>query len=306
MKRIICTLIIISGVALQLKAQKLIVATYNIRNANKSDSLEGNGWGQRLPQIAGLIRFNDFEVFGTQEVLHHQLTDLLADLPGYGYVGVGRDDGKEKGEYAAIFFKKDRLDTIKSGHFWLSPITDRPNRAWDAALPRICTWAYFKDKQSRLKFWYFNLHMDHKGVLARKNSTLVVLSKIKELTHGEPVILTGDFNMDQTSESYSTIDQSGMLRDAFELAEIRYASNGTFNAFNTNLETKSRIDHIFITKNINVKRYGILTDTYRSAITDSTQIRSGNFPKEYSFQHSQARTPSDHFPVKVELNFSVK
>lgn len=303
MKKIICTLLLFSSVVLTSNAQKLIVATYNIRNANRKDSLEGNGWGQRFPQIAALIRFNDFDVVGTQEVLHNQLVDLMSALPGYAYVGVGRNDGKEKGEYAAIFFKKEKLDTIKTGHFWLSKTTDRPNKGWDAALPRICTWAHFREKNNGLSFWCFNLHMDHKGVLARKNSAELVLEKIGKLTNGEPVILTGDFNVDQTSESYLVVDESGILKDSYKLAEIKYTPNGTFNAFNPNLDTRSRIDHIFVGKGIVVKRYGILTDVYHADVSDSTQITSSNFPKEYSFKRSLARLPSDHFPVKVELEF---
>ena len=301
MKKIIYCLILIGCFTSNLYAQKLTTASYNIRYDNKSDVAAGNGWGKRLPVIADLIRFNDFEIFGAQEVLHNQLDDLLTELPGYGSIGVGRDDGKEKGEYAPIFFKKERLNVIQSGHFWLSSITDRPNKGWDAVLPRICTWGRFQDKTSKLKFWFFNLHLDHVGVKAREESARLVLRKIKEMCKNEPVILTGDFNVDQTHENYEILNASGLLRDAYEIAKVRYATNGTFNAFNPNLKTKSRIDHIFITKDLKVERYGILTDTYRSEISNSSTIKSANFPKEVSLQEYQSRLPSDHFPVKVEL-----
>lgn len=279
------------------------MASYNIRYDNKGDAEEGNGWKQRLPYMSALIQFNDFELMGAQEVLHHQLNDLLTALPGYEYVGIGRDDGKTKGEYAPIFYKTERLALIESGNFWLSEITDRPNKGWDAALPRICTWAKFEDKASGQEFYHFNLHMDHVGVEARKQSAVLVLEKAKEIAGTEPVLLTGDFNVDQESDSYQLITRSGELRDAYEVAQVRYAPNGTFNAFEVNYQTQSRIDHIFVSKYIQVDRYGILTDTYHAEALDSTSVQSGNFPQEYSFKKSQARLPSDHYPVMVVLEF---
>lgn len=302
MKKLICILLI-SSFVVQLHAQQLRVASYNIRYDNKGDAAEGNGWEQRLPYMAALIQFNDFELMGAQEVMHHQLNDLLASLPGYAYVGIGRDDGKTKGEYAPIFYKTERLGLITSGHFWLSEITDRPNKGWDAALPRICTWAKFEDKASGITFYHFNLHMDHIGVEARKQSAALVLEKAKEIAGDEPVLLTGDFNVDQESDSYQLITASGELRDAYEAAQVRYAPNGTFNAFEVNYRTQSRIDHIFVSRSVQVDRYGILTDTYHGEAMDSTSVQSGNFPKEYSFKKSQARLPSDHYPVMVVLEF---
>src|SRR5690606_17146922 len=172
-----------------IKAQELTVASFNIRYENTSDSIHGNGWKQRLPVICDLIRFHDFEVFGTQEVLHNQLLDMLPGLPGYDYVGVGRDDGKTKGEYAPIFYQKDKFKVLESGNFWLSEITDRPNKGWDAALPRICTWVKFEDIETGFQFFFFNLHMDHIGVKARENSSRLVLKKIEEMCGDLPVIL---------------------------------------------------------------------------------------------------------------------
>ncbi len=303
MKRILfvfLTLIFVGNQVIQ--AQKLTVATFNIRYHNSSDSVNGNGWKQRCPVICDLIRFNNFEVFGAQEVLHDQLQDMLAGLPEYDYIGVGRDDGNIEGEYAPIFYQKDKFKLLKSGHFWLSEITDRPNKGWDAALPRICTWAEFEDVKTGFVFFFFNLHMDHIGVEARKNSAKLVLEKITEMCDESPVILTGDFNVDQNSPNYALLEESNLLEDSYEEAKIRYALNGTFNNFKPDLMTESRIDHVFVSPDFIVERYGVLTDTYRTEIEDSKSEKSGNFPKEVSLTKYVARTPSDHFPVKVELS----
>ena len=258
MKKSIFSFIVLLCIGLNIQAQQLNVATYNLRNANRGDSINGNGWGQRYPVVAELVQFHDFDIFGTQECKHHQLQDLIEAMPQYTYIGVGRDDGKQGGEYAAIFYKKDKFKLIEHGDFWLSTETAYPNKGWDAALPRICTWGIFKEKKTGFKFMFFNLHMDHIGVEARKESAKLILAKIKETGGKLPVILTGDFNVDQ----------------------------------------------IFISKPFTVQKYGVLTDTYRSEISDSQkEIKSSNFPKEVSLHKYQARTPSDHFPVMVILNY---
>ncbi|MCW3787958.1 endonuclease/exonuclease/phosphatase family protein [Plebeiibacterium sediminum] len=304
MKQIIITLCICFSISLQsLFGEKLIVATYNVRNHNYNDSIMGNGWYRRCPLICDQIRFYDFEIFGAQEVLYDQLKDMLHQLPEYGYVGVGRDDGNKKGEFAPIFYKKKQFKLLSSGNFWLSDITYEPNRGWDAALPRICTWAKLKDLKSGFSFFFFNLHMDHIGVDARKNSAKLVLNKIDEISDGLPVILTGDFNVDQHSPNYEILEGSKVLTDSYLEADVCYALNGTFNDFKTNTFTDSRIDHIFVSLDFKVERYGVLTDTYRSKLYNEHELKSSNFPKEVSMQKYEARALSDHFPIMVILNY---
>jgi len=259
---------------------------------NPDDAAQGNGWEQRCPVISQLIRFNDFDIVGAQEVLHSQLNDLLSGLPGYGHVGVGRDDGKTEGEYAPIFYRKDKADLLRSGHFWLAEQTDYPNKGWDAVLPRICTWAELKIKETGLTLWFFNLHMDHIGVEARRQSALLVLRKIEEMCGNAPVVLTGDFNVDQTSESYLVFANSGILVDSYETTGVRYAVNGTFNNFEPNRKDDSRIDHIFVSPAFKVERYGILTDMYWGK---SIAGEEGSY---------SVRIPSDHYPVKVVLRYT--
>lgn len=281
---------------ISIYAQKFIVGSYNIRQDNKDDDARGDGWKQRYPIVAQLIKFNDFDIIGLQEVYNHQLHDLLNNLPEYNYVGVGRNDGKTAGEYSPVFYKKEKFELLSSGTFWLSEDTTRPNKGWDAALPRICSWSQLKDKTSQTDVYFFNLHMDHIGIVARRESAKLVLKKIKEIAKDSPAVLVGDFNVDQTDESYKLLHDSSILNDSYEVAKVVYANNGTFNAFDINMKTDERIDHVFISPNFSVERYGILTDTYHSKVKDSDATE----PKY------QMRLPSDHYPVKVILEYNKK
>ena len=283
MKTKVILFVLLATIIIPVQSQNLNIATYNIRLENSGDSLQGNAWSKRCPIICELVRYHDFDIWGTQEVLHNQLLALQKNLPEYNHVGVGRDDGATKGEYASIFYKKDRFANLKSGHFWLSTDTEKPNKGWDAALPRICTWVRLQETGTNRIFWFFNLHFDHVGVEARRESAKLVLKKIIEMCGTEPVILVGDFNVDQRNESYALLQNSGKLFDSYEKAKIRYAQTGTFNGFNPNGNSDSRIDHIFVSSHFDVVRYGILTDSYRD--------------------ESSIRLPSDHFPVRAEARW---
>ena len=289
---------LLSGLCVQ--AQKINAATYNIRLLSRSDSLQGDGWWHRRDALCGLIGFHDFDIFGAQEVCYPQLRYILEALPQYDYVGVGRDDGDRAGEFSPVFYKRERFRLLDSGTFWLAERTDVPGKGWDAACMRICSWGRFEEKDSGRRFWFFNLHMDHRGVEARRQSARLVLSRIGSMCGDEPVILTGDFNVDQNNESYRLLAGSELLVDAFEVAQVRYAPNGTFNAFDPNRKTDSRIDHIFVGGGIAVERYGILTDTYRSEAKEKVGAR--DFPSEVTMRKAVARTPSDHFPVCAVLD----
>ncbi|MDR1525361.1 MAG: endonuclease/exonuclease/phosphatase family protein [Tannerella sp.] len=300
---LLVTLIVVNGSFRITYAQDLVVGTYNVRYDSGDDKKAGNGWERRYPLITQQILFNDFDIFGTQEVLHHQLENLLDGLPGYGFIGVGREDGKTKGEYVPVFYKKDRFRLLKSGNFWLSENTDYPNKGWDAALPRICTWGQFRDLKKKKEIWFFNIHFDHIGKEARRQSAILILNKIKDMCGtGAAVILAGDFNVDQTNESYKLLAGSDILRDTYETAKVRYALNGTFNSFKSNRFSNSRIDHIFISGKFKADRYGILTDSYRTFVNDDNPA-TGDSPKEVFFVEAEARMISDHFPVKVTLYY---
>lgn len=278
------------------------VASYNLRNANGGDSARGDGWGQRYPVIAQMVRFHGFDIFGTQECFRPQLEDMKAALPGYDCIGAGRDDGKQAGEHSAIFYRTDLFDLVDHGDFWLSQTPDTPSIGWDAVLPRICSWGHFRYRATGFEFLFFNLHMDHVGKQARVESAYLVQQKMEELGKGLPAILTGDFNVDQTHSSYDAFVSKGVLCDAYEVCDLRYAPNGTFNNFAADDFTTSRIDHIFLSPLFHVQKYGVLTDTYRTEEAASAEAEKRDAPQEITLKHYRARTPSDHFPVMATVS----
>lgn len=256
-------------------SQTITVGTFNLRYDNPRDS--GNLWKDRAPVAAALIRFHDFDVVGTQEGLKNQLEDLQKNLPDFAYYGIGRDDGQSKGEHSAIFYRRSMFTVLDSGSFWLSATPEKPGPGWDARLNRICSWLKLKTKKGNKTFYAFNVHYDHQGVEARKESSKLILQKIQQIAGKSPVVFTGDFNGGHDAEWYLRIKDSGILKDAYTLAKDPYTNNGSFNSFRVNNPSNEIIDHIFISDKFNVEKYGILTDTYH-----------GHFP-------------SDHFPVLVKL-----
>lgn len=283
------------------KTAHITMATYNLRYINKSDPPKGNNWERRCPWIAKIIQSYGFEVFGTQEGYKRQLEDLKALLPGYEYFGRGREDGVDKGEHSAIFYRTDLFQLIDHGDFWLSETPDKPGLGWDAACIRICTWGHFRHLVSGREFLFFSLHMDHVGKKARMESARLVMRKMQELGSGLPAILVGDFNVDQNSDEYKSILDSGIFKDAYQAAEFRHAPNGTFNGFNPSGYTTSRIDHMFLSPVIKVKKYAILTDTYRTR--PEGYVNPPVDPYSTTVMPYVARTPSDHYPVRIEVEF---
>lgn len=272
-------------------AQVLKVGSYNIRYKNKEDSIKGNAWAVRCPSICNQILWEQPDVFGAQEVLHSQLLDLNERLKiSYKWIGVGRDDGKQKGEYAAIFYNPQRVELIDKGNFWLNETPDRPALGWDAACIRICTWGHFRDRETEKEFFFLNLHMDHVGVKARSESAKLVMKRITEMTDGgkKLAVLTGDFNVPQSNELYSLFTESGILKDCYTAANLRFAENGTYNGFDYHFFTDDRIDHIFVTPDTKVEAYAVLTD--------------GRWQEDMNYRMSR-RNFSDHYPIFARIRF---
>lgn len=289
--------------AMAMSAQSLFVGSYNIRYHNSDDDRNGNVWKTRCKVICDQVNFESPDIFGAQEVLHAQLGDLLGALDGYDYIGVGRDNGKTKGEYAAIFYKKDRVKLLNKGNFWLNETPDKPKLGWDAACIRICSWGEFEQAETGFRFYYFNLHMDHVGVVARREAAKLVVKKIGEIAKDAPVVLTGDFNVDQNDEIYSIFTSSGILNDSYTHACLRFAENGTFNDYKPYMKTQSRIDHVFVSPEFNVDRYGMLTNMYWTDDAQTDAQNSNQAPSELEFRKMTLRTPSDHYPVFVRINY---
>lgn len=274
MKKLLLGLLFISNLHF---AQDLKVMTYNIRLSLESD--KENSWTNRKDDALALMNYYHPDYFGVQEAVPQQMVDIKTSLKDYDYVGVGRDDGKNQGEYSAIFYDKNKLEVLKSGTFWLSETPDKPSKGWDAAYNRICTYALFKLKKGGKKFYAFNVHFDHVGNLARVNSSKLILEKIKELNPVNlPLTLTGDFNLTEDSEPIKIISQS--LDDThYYSKKPHYGPKGTFQAFDVNVPAKDRIDYIFV-KGFEVESNRTINDRRENLLY-----------------------PSDHFPILAEIRF---
>lgn len=242
----------------------LNVMTFNIRMDTQDDG--SNQWSNRKDLAADLVKFHEVDIFGAQEVLNHQLNDLLQRLPGYSYVGVGREDGKTKGEYAPIFYKKDRFVLEDSGNFWLAEDMNAVGKkGWDAACERVATWGIFKDKLSGKKFFFLNTHLDHMGKVARHEGALLVLEQAHKLAKDLPVIVTGDFNAILDDDPIKVLTDKNDPRHVVhsrEIATLKYGPEWTFHDYGriSNNE-REWIDYIFVKGNIKVMRNGVFTDT---------------------------------------------
>lgn len=252
------------------------VATYNLRYDTPNDG--PNAWPNRKENVKALVRFHEWDIFGTQEALRHQLNGV-AELTEFAFVGKGRDDGKEAGEHSAIFYRKDRFKLLQSGDFWLRETPETPGKGWDATCcNRICSWAKFKDLNTKKEFYFFNVHFDHQGVEARRQSGHLMVKKMKEIAGNALVICTGDFNSTPETEQIQLM--KGALNDTHDVsATSAYGPEGTFNAFKFDAPMKQRIDYIFVSSPIKVLKYGVLTDA------------------------KDQRYPSDHQPVVAKITF---
>lgn len=240
------------------------VMTYNIRYDNPDDSL--NNWKYRKERVVNSILFYDADILGTQEVLHNQMEDLRESLPGYESIGVGREDGKEKGEYSALFYKKSRFSVIDAGYFWLSETPDvAGSKGWDGACERIASWAKLKDEKSGKNFLALNTHFDHVGQIARRESVNLILNRLSVLADGLPIILMGDFNAKPESEVIKQIidtTNENHLIDSRSISPVVYGPEWSFHAFGRiPYDKRSLIDYIFVSKGIEVLRYGVLAET---------------------------------------------
>jgi endonuclease/exonuclease/phosphatase family metal-dependent hydrolase len=258
-------------------SQTVTVMSYNIRMDTKADGV--NQWGNRIEKVTDLIKKHNPDLFGVQEALHNQMMDLQNNLSDYQFIGVGRDDGKEKGEYSAIFYKKDKFEVLKQNTFWLSETPTIPgSKSWDAAITRVVTFAVVKEKSSGKSFIYANTHFDHIGKEARKNSANTIkhllldfMKDYKEI----PVLVSGDFNSEPTAEPYLNMINGKEL----QLTDARPGTDvtGTFCGFEVGKIECRTIDYIFHSPQWKASNYKVIQE---------------NDGKYY---------PSDHLPVMASF-----
>ncbi|MFY8004653.1 MAG: endonuclease/exonuclease/phosphatase family protein [Chitinophagaceae bacterium] len=248
--------------------------SYNIRLNVASDG--ENAWDKRKQQVAQLINFFEPDILGCQEVKYEQLLYLKNSLLHGNYVGVARDDGKTEGEFSPIFYNSQKYTKLKEGTFWLSATPQQVSRGWDAACNRVCTYVLLQHKLTKRKFWVANTHLDHEGVVARKQSVELIHKQLQKLSNhfNIPVIITGDFNEQPHEPALQFMLQN--YRNARAESLVAPMGNAdTWNSFAFNIEPKGCIDYLFLSPNSpwQVRKFATITQSY------------------------QLKYPSDHFPV---------
>ena len=225
-----------------LVSEEIKVISYNIRYNNPNDGKDI--WENRRNTIVDFVNKESPDFLGLQEVNHSQLLFLNSKLSNYSFVGVGRDDGKTKGEYSPVYYNKYLFELIKSDTFWLSSTPSKISIGWDASMERICTYGLFKSKANDKVIWVFNTHFDHIGDKAREQSADLIISMINKLTKPEEnIIITGDFNLSDNSKPIVNLQSN--FNDTNKFLKKTDKTYGTFNNFKLNFISKNRIDYVF-------------------------------------------------------------
>lgn len=257
-------------------ANAINYGTWNLRYLAPEDTTNGNVWSKRSPHIIDFIRFYDLDILTSQEVSETQVACLLDSLTDYRSFKIERKNENP------IFFKKDHFSVLDSGEFYLSKTPEKRGWGWDADCIRNCVWLKLKDLKSGVIFFVFNTHLDHKGKTARKESVRLLISKVKKIAKGFPFLLSGDLNMTQNDQPYKDLLKSGIFTEAQSVAKYVSAPTGSFNNFNPQTKPQWLLDHILVSKNIDVYRYGILNPLYYDEII---------------------RSVSDHLPVIIKWEY---
>ncbi|MBN1515925.1 endonuclease/exonuclease/phosphatase family protein [Candidatus Sumerlaeota bacterium] len=259
--------------------QTLNVISFNVRYSKGDDG--ENSWKNRRAMLFYYLREQQPDLIGAQEILRPQLKQITEALPGYQWIGVGRENGKRKGEYAAIFYRADRLKPLDSGTFWLSEKPEKPgSMSWNTACTRICTLAQFLDLATSQTFWHYNTHFDHVSGKARENSARLIIERMKQQAGDAPIILTGDLNTGEDDVCVRILKDAG-LRDTFRVIHPYVEGVRTFHDFNGGHEGE-KIDYIFVSPQWKVQTAAI------------------------DFFNQEDRYPSDHYPVTTKIQQNPK
>jgi len=255
------------------QAAPLTVMSFNIRYGTANDGEDH--WLRRREQLFTLLREQQADVVGLQEALHGQIEEILQAVPGYDYVGVGRSDGRRAGEFAAVLFRTARLRVRRSDTFWFS---DTPgvvkSTSWGNQIERICTWAYFEDREGPA-FYHYNVHLDHLSQPSRERSVALLLERIRSRDPKAPAVVTGDFNAGE--ENAAAVAMRGSFVDSFRVLRPGATEAGTFNGFKFGQIGGDKIDFVFVEPG---------TEVLEAAIVRSSR---------------DGRYPSDHFPVIARI-----
>ncbi|GAB4427223.1 MAG: hypothetical protein OHK0039_45480 [Bacteroidia bacterium] len=279
MRLLPCLLLLMLPLATTAQYHPLRVMSFNIRLNTPADGY--NAWPKRTYLVESMVRYHRADLLGVQEALEGQMQDLARMLPDFASAGVARDTGAWA-EYSAIWYRRSRFDLLDSGTFWLSETPDSMSRGWDAALNRIATWVRLRDRASGKTFLYVNTHFDHRGETARQESARLILQQIAALNPtGLPVILSGDFNADPTSQPYRILADPAdplAMRDVVDLSLAPlHGPASTWSGFQFPGEPGRRIDYVFVKGAVQVLRSAVLAESW-----------SGRFP-------------SDHLPMLAEV-----
>ena len=235
-------------------------------------------WTKRIPLVVRTIRNCNPDTFGVQEAHYDWMRALIAAFPDYDYVGVGRDNGKKRGEFSAVFYKKDEFEVIDKGNFWLSETPEKPgSKGWDAACIRICSWAKLRRKKDGKEFVHLNTHLDHIGEVAMQKGAELVAERGTEIAAGAPAFFTGDFNVTPDSAPCRAVKACG-FKDARDMTD-RTDMGDTYHAFEDPNAPHSVIDYVFCKGDITVKQFKVVR------------------------KHIDGEIPSDHYPVFADVNF---
>lgn len=280
MKLLLLGILLLALSATTFANSPLTVMTYNIRCGSCEPKGNPNNWETRKYLLAHLIKTHNPDVIGLQEAELFQIEDLVEMLDEYSWMGVGRDDGKDKGEATAILFRKARFSLQGQQTLWLSLTPQQPSRGWDAAFRRTLSIAKLLDAQSKQALYIFNTHLDNEGETARQESAKQILGEIAKIEAASPVILTGDFNFTATAKGYEIITQ--VLADAEKITTTPATGGGkTFNGFGESKEPDNKIDFVFVKKSMKALSHQVDTTTYNNLY------------------------PSDHYPVITTIDATV-